>query len=86
MKKHTRIYMKALWYSEWDYIPCEVCWRPAVDVNHIEPRGMWWSKTKDYIENLQALCRECHIDFESKKISKEAMKQLHLNFLKYGTQ
>ena len=61
----------------YDWTPCERCGTTAVDINHIEPRGMGGSKLRDYIENLIALCRECHILFESKKVSKEELTKLH---------
>ena len=49
-------------YVEQDFIPCEMCSSKAVDVHHLERRN----KTKnDYIENLIALCRDCHINAES---------------------
>ena len=58
----------------------------AVDINHVEPRGMGGSKTKDYIENLTALCRKCHNRFEAKKISKEELRIKHLDLLKHHGQ
>tara|TARA_R100000781_G_scaffold102595_1_gene66127 strand:- start:697 stop:978 length:282 start_codon:yes stop_codon:yes gene_type:complete len=49
-------------YAEGDYIPCCMCHSPAVDIHHLAKRN----KTKnDYIENLVALCRSCHITAES---------------------
>ena len=57
MQNHTKVYMNFLGYGEQDFIPCEMCGSRAVDVHHIEKRN----KTKnDYIENLIALCRDCH--------------------------
>tara|TARA_R110000823_G_scaffold269491_2_gene389256 strand:+ start:84 stop:362 length:279 start_codon:yes stop_codon:yes gene_type:complete len=54
--------MKFFGYGEQDFIPCEMCGSRAVDIHHIEKRN----KTKnDYIENLIALCRDCHINAES---------------------
>jgi len=44
-----------------DFIPCEVCGRRANDIHHIHARGMGGSKSKDFIENLMAVCRECHM-------------------------
>lgn len=79
MKKHTKVYLQGMGYSVADWIPCEWCGKTAVDVNHIEPRGMGGSKTKDYIENLVGMCRECHIEFEAKRISKEELRAIHLN-------
>ncbi len=69
MKKHIKIYLEYHDYP--DPVICEVCSMVAVDIHHIEPRGMGGSKTKDNIENLIALCRKCHDKAESKKLSKE---------------
>ena len=60
MKKHTKIYMDYFGYDISSFIPCEICENRAVDIHHIDARGMGGSKTKDVIENLMALCRECH--------------------------
>jgi len=78
MKKHTKLYMSYFGYDESDFIPCEVCGLKAVDIHHIEARSMGGSKTKDIIDNLQALCRECHLDFGDKKQHKEYLKNIHL--------
>ena len=67
MKKHTEIYMDYFGYDKTDFIPCEVCQSQAIDIHHIKPRGMGGTKTKDTIENLQALCRPCHIKYGDKK-------------------
>ena len=62
MQNHTKGYMNFFGYGEQDFIPCEMCGGRAVDIHHIEKRN----KTKnDYIENLIALCRDCHINAES---------------------
>jgi hypothetical protein len=88
MKKHTKIYLEGMKIPicerfEDMYIKCEMptCYRPSVDINHIYARGLGGSKTKDYLENLVAMCREHHLDFEAKKISKEELKEIHLNNL-----
>lgn len=82
MQKHTKIYLDHYRYGEQDTILCEWCGHNiAVDINHIEARGMGGSKEKDYIENLVAMCRECHLKFEAKKISKEELLQRHLSNL-----
>ena len=39
---------------------------------------MGGSKLKDNIENLQALCRQCHIDKGDKKQYKALLKTVHL--------
>ncbi len=79
MKKHTKIYMKAFGYDISDFIKCEVCQKEAVDIHHIEARGMGGSKTKDIPENLMALCRECHELYGDKVDHKEALKVIHKN-------
>ena len=42
---------------------------------------MGGSKFKDIIENLMALCRECHITYGDKKQYKEYLKEIHLKKL-----
>lgn len=81
MKNHTKIYLEGMGYDVTDWICCEWCGKTAVDTNHIDPRGMGGSKTKDYIENLVGLCRQCHLDFEAKKITKEELANKHLQNL-----
>ncbi len=78
MKKYTRTYLNYFGYDETDFIPCEVCNKQAVDIHHIEAKGMGGSKTKDNIENIMALCRECHLHFGDKKQHKEYLKNIHL--------
>jgi 5-methylcytosine-specific restriction endonuclease McrA len=77
MKKHVKLYLNYFGYDESDFIPCEVCGLKSVDVHHIEARGMGGSKLADRIDNLQALCRECHIHFGDKKQHKEYLKNIH---------
>lgn len=82
MKKHTSIYVKYFGIGEQDVPRCEVCSSSAVDIHHIERRGMGGSKTKDYIDNLMALCRRCHELAEAGKLPKEMLKVIHLRFMK----
>ena len=77
MKKYTRTYLTYFGYDETDFIPCEVCNKQAVDIHHIEAKGMGGSKTKDNIENIMALCRDCHIKYGDKKQYKDFLKQIH---------
>ena len=77
LKPHTRIYLKHFGYDVSDFVPCEVCGCQAVDIHHIEPRGMGGSKKADTIDNLMALCRECHIDFGDKKQHKFRLHICH---------
>ena len=64
-------------YVHDDWIPCEVCRRRAVDIHHIQARGMGGSSSKDTIENLMALCRVCHIEYGDKKQHMEFLKETH---------
>lgn len=46
---------------------CEVCTKkPAVDIHHILGKGKY-PELKDDIDNLIALCRECHEKYGQKK-------------------
>jgi hypothetical protein len=54
-----------------------VCGKTAVDIHHIEARGMGGTTTKDVIENLMCLCRECHLKYGDKKQYKEWLKDIH---------
>jgi 5-methylcytosine-specific restriction endonuclease McrA len=55
--------MEFFGYDVSDFIECEVCRSQAVDIHHIDARGMGGSKLKDFIENLMALCRDCHVKY-----------------------
>jgi 5-methylcytosine-specific restriction endonuclease McrA len=77
MKKHTKIYLEYFGYDQSSWIPCEMCGQTAVDINHIDARGMGGSKLKDNIENLMAMCRKCHMDLGDKKEHKVMMKVVH---------
>jgi 5-methylcytosine-specific restriction endonuclease McrA len=82
MKKHVKLYLSYFGYDENSFIPCEVCGLKAVDIHHLEARGMGGSKTKDTIDNLQALCRECHTLMGDKKKYKDELKAIHNRLLK----
>jgi hypothetical protein len=60
MKKYQKLYLEARNLTQTDFIPCEVCGAQAVDIHHIQARGMGGSNTRDNPENLIALCRSCH--------------------------
>lgn len=82
MKKHTKVYFEYFGYDESSWIPCEICQRKAVDVHHINSRGMGGSKTKDLIENLVALCRDHHVLAETDKEYNKFVELIHLKNLK----
>ena len=79
MKNHTKIYLKYFGYDMNSFIPCEMCGMKAQDIHHVEARGLGGNPSgdKDTIENLMALCRQCHIDFGDKKQHKEMLKVVH---------
>lgn len=77
MKKHTMTYLNHFGYDISDFIPCEVCGKTAIDIHHIEARGIGGSKQADNIENLMALCREDHIKYGDKKQYKDFLKCKH---------
>lgn len=77
MKKHTKLYMDFFGYGIEDWIPCEICERKAVDIHHIEARGMGGSKEKDHVDNLMALCRDCHTTYGDVKDAKDHLKKIH---------
>lgn len=63
MKSYTRVYLDYFGYSENDYIMCEYCNRAkAVDIHHIYSRKRRPDLVNN-IENLMALCRECHTSY-----------------------
>lgn len=83
MKRHTKIYLKFFDYGEQDFIPCEICGTRAVDIHHIDARGMGGDQTgdKDTIENLMGLCRRHHIQYGDKVEYMEYLQQVHNEFM-----
>ena len=83
MQKHTKIYMDYFGYDTSDFIPCEICGSKAVDINHIKARGMGGSKQHDNIENLMAMCRECHEEYGDKQHMRQTLILVHERKMKY---
>lgn len=85
MRHHTKIYMDYFGYDESDFIPSELSGERAVDVNHIECKGMGGnpSKDKEVIENLMAMTREEHILYGDKTQYKPFLKAAHQHFMKH---
>lgn len=82
MKKHVKVYLDYFGYGAEDFIGCEVCSSRAVDIHHIEARGMGGSKKADTIENVMALCRNCHVEYGDKKQYMDNLKAVHLKKIK----
>jgi 5-methylcytosine-specific restriction endonuclease McrA len=78
MKKHTKVYLEHFNLDKSDWIGCEVCNNTAVDIHHINARGMGGSEQKDDVINLMALCRECHNYFGDKKKFKKMLFMMHV--------
>jgi 5-methylcytosine-specific restriction endonuclease McrA len=76
MQKHTKIYFNHFGYDISDFVPCETCGSKAVDIHHIDARGMGGSDKND-INNLMALCRECHVKYGDIKEKKEWLNKIH---------
>ena len=83
MRKHTKIYLDYFGYDINDFICCEVCGGRAIDIHHINARGLGGNPKgdKDVITNLMAVCRPCHEYYGDKKEHKEFLKEKHLIIL-----
>lgn len=79
---HVLNYHKALGYDLGQYIKCECCPMPSVEIHHLIPRSKFGKKTKhlqDEVTNLVALCRFCHSAAHNNKISKETLLNIIAN-------
>ena len=85
MKKHTKVYLNYFGYGIDDFIGCELCGAKAVDIHHIDCRGMGGTKDKDTIENLMALCRKCHVLKGDKKEYMNELKNIHNSILSHNS-
>lgn len=81
MKKHKKIYRDFFEMGDDDVPLCEVCDAVAVDIHHIDCRGMGGSHNKDYIGNLMALCRNCHEKYGDKKQYIMFLENIHFKFV-----
>ena len=62
-----------------DVILCSACGKQAVDIHHIDSRGLGGDPRghKNQIENLIALCRSCHIKAETNKQFNNQLRELN---------
>ena len=73
--------MEYFGYGMDDFIPSEISGDRAVDIHHIDCRGMGSSKEKDNISNLMALTRAEHTKYGDKKQWMMFLKLKHQQFL-----
>jgi len=57
MQNHVKVYMKHYGYCRDDVILCELCGQAAHAIHHIKFKSYGGS---DDIDNLIALCGDCH--------------------------
>jgi 5-methylcytosine-specific restriction endonuclease McrA len=83
MKIHTKIYLE--WAKSQSIEPheieCEICGKMAVDIHHLIFKQMGGSKLLDYIENLIAVCRDCHNKCHDHPEFNNKAKEIHLKNL-----
>ena len=72
---YKQTYIDYFDYSKDENILCERCGAAAVDIHHIVYKSQGG---KDNIENLIALCRDCHNLAHSEKLSKSELQDVHL--------
>ena len=78
MQKYKKVYIDHYGYDVGDFIECENCSKPSVDIHHLKFKSQGG---KDIIENLTAVCRECHNKCHDSREFNEEVKQKHLNNL-----
>ena len=81
MVKYKQVYIDYFGYFEGEYISCEICSAPSVEIHHITFKRMGGSKKLDIIENLIAVCRECHTKCHDSKEFNEKAREIHLKNL-----
>jgi hypothetical protein len=90
MKPHTKAYFKAFGYDVSSWVPCEVSIiekdfckgnGTAVDIHHVEARGMGGSKDANAVNNLMGLCRECHLFYGDKAQFMDFLQVTHRKFM-----
>lgn len=79
MQNHVKVYLNFFGYTPFDVIQCEICNAVAVDIHHIDARGMGGRRdhSADNIENLIALCRHHHNEYEGIKEMKPYLRMVH---------
>jgi len=75
MIKYKKVYLDYYNLTVADWIGCEVCDKTSQDIHHLKFKSQGG---KDVIENLIALCRDCHNKCHDTKEFNEKAKKIHL--------
>lgn len=81
MKEHTKVYFEKMGYDTTEFVPCEVCQSKAVDIHHIDARGMGGGKNANDIANLMAVCRVCHVQYGDIQELKPQLRIIHTHWM-----
>lgn len=82
MKKHLKVYFEFFKISPTEFVSCLLCGKRATEIHHIIPRSRIFGKDRDAIENLCALCHECHYMIHNKSSPSKFEKELKEKTLK----
>ena len=72
--KYKQLYFNHYGYVKDNTILCEVCNDVAVDVHHIKYKARGGT---DEIENLIALCRNCHNKAHNEELTEKQLFRIH---------
>ena len=75
MKSKNTTYLNYCNYLNIKIAICEVCHKQDIGIYKID------SKDKNVIENLCALCRDCHTKCHNEVIKRDQMQEIHDVFL-----
>lgn len=64
-------------FGQTEFIPCECCGSKATEIHHINGR----CKDCDVIQNLMALCRDCHNKAEREEMKPQEFQFIHLDYI-----
>lgn len=81
MAKYKKTYIEHFGYYEGEWIACEVCSKTSIDVHHLDIKGMGGTKKEEKIEDLIAVCRECHNKCHDHPEFNEKAREIHLKNL-----
>lgn len=76
MTNHLKVYLNFFGLSYEEFIPCLLCGKKASEIHHIIPRSQTFGSDRDNIENLAALCNDCHYMIHNIRSPKEYKEEL----------